>query len=410
MIKKKKIPEYVSLKYAENKMLSSISKKPDSIKIHIKDSEGRILAEDIYAKINIPEENNSAVDGYAINNNLNDKLEIKVIGESKPGKPFLKKIKKNQGIKIFTGAYLLKMNGLDTVYMEEDCTDKNKYIKFKKKIKTGSNVRLKGEDIKSETIVFKKGRKLRIPDIAQILALGITKIKVYKKPMVGLFSTGDEIAKLYTKKKKFQIYDVNKYLLISLFSKIGCEVVDLGIIEDDLEKTKKMIFKSKKYDLLVTSGGVSKSSTDNISKTMVNYGDLLFWRIKIKPGRPFAFGKIKDSFFIGFPGNPVAAVVTFLMLVTAFIKKLSGNENYKNEPDYLLSDFSMKKKKDRVEWLRGNFINKNKKRILRKFHTTGSGIISSLSKSNGIIQIDEEVAEIHKGSILKFFRYQDLLN
>jgi len=147
MIKKKKIPEYVSLKYAENKMLSSISKKPDSIKIHIKDSEGRILAEDIYAKINIPEENNSAVDGYAINNNLNDKLEIKVIGESKPGKPFLKKIKKNQGIKIFTGAYLLKMNGLDTVYMEEDCTDKNKYIKFKKKIKTGSNVRLKGEDI-----------------------------------------------------------------------------------------------------------------------------------------------------------------------------------------------------------------------------------------------------------------------
>ena len=407
---KKKIPEYVSLKYAENKMLSSISKTPESINIHMKDSEDRILGEDIYSKINIPEENNSAVDGYAINNNFNDNLEVKVIGESKPGKPFLKKVKKNQAIRIFTGAYLLNINNLNTVYMEEDCIEKNRCLKFKKKIETGSNVRLKGEDIKNDTIIFKKGKKLKIPDIAQILSLGITKIKVYKKPLVGLFSTGDEIAKLYTKKKKFQIYDVNKYLLTSLFSKIGCEVIDLGIIEDDLEKTKKLILKSKKYDLLVTSGGISKSSTDNISKVMVNYGDLLFWRIKIKPGRPFAFGKIKDSFFIGFPGNPVAAVVTFLMLVTTFIKKLSGNENYKNEPEYLSSDFSMKKKKNRVEWLRGNFINKNKKKVLRKFHTTGSGIISSLSKSNGIIQIDEQVEEINKGDILKFFRYQDLLN
>ncbi len=410
MIKRKKIPEYVSLKYARNMMFSSISKKLDSIKIHVKDSEGRVLCEDISSNINIPEENNSAVDGYAINNNLTDNKKIQIIGESKPGKPFLKKVKKNQAIRIFTGAYLLSINNLNTVYMEENCTEKNSYLKFKKKIKTGSNVRLSGEDIKKGTILFKKGRKLKIPDIAQILSLGIIKIKVYKRPLVGLFSTGDEIAKLYTKKKKFQIYDVNKYLLMSLFSKIGCEVIDLGIIEDDLEKTKKLIFKIKKYDLLVTSGGISKSCTDNVSKIMTNYGDLLFWRIKIKPGRPFAFGKIEQSFFIGFPGNPVAAVVTFLMLVTSFVKKLSGNENYKNIPDYLISDFSMKKKKNRVEWLRGIFINKNKKKFLRKFHTTGSGIISSLSHSNGIIQIDEEVEEITKGNILKFFKYQDLLN
>ena len=410
MIKKKKIPEYVSLKYAENKMLRSISRVPGLINIHIKDSEGRILGENIYTKINIPEENNSAVDGYALNNNLNNNNKIKIIGESKPGKPFLKKVGKNQAIRIFTGSYLLTLNNLNTVYMEEDCIEKNKFIKFKKKIKTGSNIRLKGEDIKSDTIIFKKGRKLRFSDIAQILSLGIMKIKVYKKPIVGLFSTGDEIAKLYTKKKNFQIYDVNKYLLISLFSKVGCEVIDLGIIEDDLEKTKKLILKSKRYDLIVTSGGISKSSTDNVSKIMLTYGDLLFWRIKIKPGRPFAFGKIKGSFFIGFPGNPVAAVVTFLMLVTTFIKKLSGNVNYSNEPDYLKCDFSMKKKKNRVEWLRGNFISKNKKKIVRKFHTTGSGIISSLSKSNGIIQIDEEVEKINRGNILKFYRYQDLLN
>ena len=142
MIKKKKIPEYVSLKYAENKMLSSISRAPGLTKIHIKDSEGRILAENIYTKTNIPEENNSAVDGYAINNNLNNNNKIKIIGESKPGKPFLKEVGKNQAIRIFTGAYLLTLNNLNTVYMEEDCIEKNKFIKFKKKIKTGSNIRL----------------------------------------------------------------------------------------------------------------------------------------------------------------------------------------------------------------------------------------------------------------------------
>ena len=132
---KKKIPEYVSLKYAENKMLGSIEKTPGSIKIHIKDSEGRILSEDIYSKINIPEENNSAVDGYAINNNLKNNVNFNVIGESKPGKPFLKKVKNNQAIKIFTGAYLLAINNVDTVYMEEDCIKKNKDLKLKKKLK-----------------------------------------------------------------------------------------------------------------------------------------------------------------------------------------------------------------------------------------------------------------------------------
>ena len=160
MIKKKKIPEYVSLKYAKNKMLSSISKTPDSIKINVKNSEGRVLCEDISSIINIPEENNSAVDGYTINNILRNNKKIKIIGESKPGKPFLKKVEKNQAIRIFTGAYLLNLNNLNTVYMEEDCFEKNNYLKLKKKIETGSNVRLKGEDIKKNTIRYYQNQGL----------------------------------------------------------------------------------------------------------------------------------------------------------------------------------------------------------------------------------------------------------
>ena len=330
-------------------MLKSITKNPNTTKIHIKEAENRILSENIYANENIPEENNSAVDGYAINNNdFKIKNKFKIIGESKPGEPLLKKIKNNQAIRIFTGSYILNTNNVNTVYMEEDCFEEDGYVNLKKFIKTGSNIRLKGEDIKKKGVLFKKGRKLRITDIAQILSLGITKIRVYEKIKVGIFSTGDEISELYKKKRKFKIYDVNKYLLLSLFSKLGCEVIDLGIIPDNYEQTKDLLLKNDKYDLIVTSGGISKSNTDNVSKTMKSYGNLSFWRIKIKPGRPFAFGKIKKSYFIGFPGNPVAVVVTFLMLVTKFIKKMGGNSTIHNKPYFFKSNFSMKKKG--VEW------------------------------------------------------------
>ena len=174
---------------------------------------------------------------------------------------------------------------------------------------------------------------------------GLIKVRVYNKPKVGIFSTGDEISELNIKKGKYQIYDVNKFILTSMFKKMGCEVLDLGIIKDNFESTKNLMLKNHNLDILVTSGGVSKSSTDNVSKLMINYGKLLFWRIKIKPGRPFAFGKIKNTIFIGFPGNPVAVAVTFFMLVTKFIKKLSGNSNFENEPLLIPSNFSMKKRK-----------------------------------------------------------------
>lgn len=404
-------PEYVSLSFAEKKMLNSISKSPGYKKINIKDCENRILAEDIISNVDIPEENNSAVDGYAIDNNFFKKnIKYKIINESKPGKPYLKKVKQNQAIKIYTGAYILKKNKINTVIMEEQCTIKDGFVTFDKKIKTGSNVRSKGEDIKNGTILFEKGRKLKIPDIAQILSTGINKIRVYNKPKVGIFSTGDEISELNIKKGKYQIYDVNKFILTSMFKKMGCEVLDLGIIKDNYESTKNLMLKNHNLDILVTSGGVSKSSTDNVSKLMINYGKLLFWRIKIKPGRPFAFGKIKNTIFIGFPGNPVAVAVTFLMLVTKFIKKLSGNSNFQNKPLLIPSNFSMKKKKDRVEWLRGSILLLNKKTVLKKFYTTGSGIISSLTQSEGIIEIDSKTENVKKGRLLKFFKFEDLLS
>ncbi|MEC8265434.1 MAG: molybdopterin molybdotransferase MoeA [Pseudomonadota bacterium] len=406
-MKKKKI-KLTLVKDAKYKMKQSIklSKKTEHIKIE--KSEGRILSKNIIANFNIPEEDNSAVDGYAINLKNNERL-FSIIGESKPGKPFKKRLKKNEAIKIFTGSNILKENKVNTVVMLEDCKILKDSIEIINSFTKGQNIRKKGEDVKKNTIVFREGRKIRPVDLAQLLSLGIKKIDVYKKIKVGIFSTGSEINK-NSKRKKNYIFDANKLTLISMFKKIGCDAFDLGLVKDDFYETKKKILESySKFDLLVSTGGISSSDTDMVGKILSNFGKIKFWKLAIKPGRPFAFGEIKKTPFIGLPGNPVAAIVTFLMLVVDYVKILSGDRNYKVKKDLINANFSMKKKLGRREWIRGWVTEKNSKKYLEKFDITGSGIISSITQSDGIIDIDENVEYIRKGEKLNFIRYEDIL-
>ena len=383
-----------------------LSKKTEHIKIE--KSEGRILSKNIIANFNIPEEDNSAVDGYAINLKNNERL-FSIVGESKPGKPFKKRLKKNEAIKIFTGSNILKENKVNTVVMLEDCKILKDSIEIINSFTKGQNIRKKGEDVKKNTIVFREGRKIRPVDLAQLLSLGIKKIDVYKKIKVGIFSTGSEINK-NSKRKKNYIFDANKLTLISMFKKIGCDAFDLGLVKDDFYETKKKILESySKFDLLVSTGGISSSDTDMVGKILSNFGKIKFWKLAIKPGRPFAFGEIKKTPFIGLPGNPVAAIVTFLMLVVDYVKILSGDRNYKVKKDLINANFSMKKKLGRREWIRGWVTEKNSKKYLEKFDITGSGIISSITQSDGIIDIDENVEYIKKGEKLNFIRYEDIL-
>ena len=294
--------------------------------------------------------------------------------------------------------------------MLEDCKILNNSVEIKKKFNIGQNIRKKGEDVKKNKVVFKKGRKIRSVDLAQLLSLGIKKIKVFKKIKVGVFSTGNEINQ-DLKRKKNQIFDANKITIISMLKKIGCDTLDLGLVKDDFKETKKKIIQnSSKCDLLISSGGISDSETDMVGKILSSFGKINFWKLAIKPGRPFAFGEINKTPFIGLPGNPVAAIVTFLMLVIDYLKILSGNKNVKIKKQMISSNFSMTKKLGRREWLRGWIVERNNKKILEKFKTTGSGIISSISQSDGIIDIDEDVKYIKKGKKLNFRSYEDLLN
>ncbi len=405
------IEKLASFDYAKQIMLKNVKKNKTEI-IDLKEAEDRILAQNIFSKIDIPYFNNSAVDGFGFNNSKKKFEEYKVVGESKPGSPFLKKLNDGEAVRVYTGAYVIKeITGIDTVCMEENSELIGKTLRKIKSIKTGANIRVKGEDVKRNTKIFRIGRKIRSVDLAQLCSIGVKKLKVYKKLKIGVFSTGDELCSISNKRNKYQIYDSNKLALMSLFKKIGCEVVDLGIIKDSLSETKRKITnKLNQIDLLVTSGGVSKSRTDNIGKFFKENGKIYFWRLSIKPGRPFAFGEVEKVPFIGLPGNPVAAIITFFMLVVEYIKKQSGSTEKEIISRYLPCDFNLKKKKGRTEWLRGSIIKKNGSYFLKRFPSTGSGIISSISKSEGIIELEKKKEYIKKGSILKFFRYEDILN
>ena len=404
-----KKPKLILANDAKKKMKDSINFSNKSEIIKLNEAENRILSKDIIANFNIPEEDNSAVDGYALNFKKNNRF-FNIVGQSKPGSPYQKTLKTNEAIKIFTGSNIKKKNKINAVVMLEDCKVLKNLIEIKKKIIVNQNIRKKGEDVKKNKVVFLKGRKIRPVDLAQLSSLGLKKINVYKKIKVGIFSTGSEINQ-DVKRKKNYIFDANKITLISMFNSIGCEALDLGLIKDNYNETKKKIIKnSSKYDLLVSSGGISDSDTDMIGKILSTYGKINFWKLAIKPGRPFAFGEINKTPFIGLPGNPVAAIVTFLMLVVDYVKILSGNRNVKIKKNMISSNFSMIKKLGRREWIRGWITEKNGKQFLEKFNTTGSGIISSISQSDGIIDIDEDVKYIKKGKKLNYIKYEDILN
>ena len=383
--------------------------------IEIDSCVGRILAEDVKSKINVPPSDNSAVDGYGFNylNSLKNKS-LKIIGSSKPGEPFLQKLMPNTTVRVFTGAPLLKNKSscnIDTVIMTEDCIIVGDKVFFKRLLKKGSNIRLKSEDIRKGNIIMSKGIKIRPYDVGYLASVGIKKLKVYKKINVGVFSTGNEIKKEGIKKNDFKIFDSNKLNLLSLLDRIGCHVQDLGIIKDDLAQTHtKLLESTNNCDLVITSGGVAASETDQIIKTINEIGKIFVWKLAIKPGRPIAFGKIKSKFFFGLPGNPVAVLVTFFMIIVDFIYTISGRTKLPIKYNLLESNFNFKKKIGRTEWLRGSIKEYKNKLKVSKFNNEGSGILTSIAKTDGIIELNEKTEFVTKGKMLKFYKYEDFLN
>ena len=377
----------------------------------------RFLASNVISTETVPPADNSAVDGFAIHFDdlySDQPTTLPVIGRAAAGHPFTKEFTRGSAVQIFTGAIM--PSNTDTVMMSEDCqTVENKAgdvltVTIAPGIKRGANSRRAGEDISSGQIVLRKGHRLRPQDIGMLAAAGYKTVAVNKPLKVALLSTGDELREPGVSASPGTICDSNRHGLRSFLEASGCVVTDLGIQKDDLGEISGALHKAAaNHDLILSSGGMSIGKEDHVKSAVEDLGSLFFWRLAIKPGRPIAFGQVKDCIFVGLPGNPAAAIVTFLTLVRPLLYHLKGGQL--NAFRFNVSaDFHHKKKPGRREWLRASLHqSENGGFNARKFSREGAGILSSLVEADGLVEIAEDVLAIAPGDQLQFLPFSEAL-
>ena len=377
--------------------------------IPLENALGRILSKPIIANMNVPFANNSAMDGYAIDSSVlqtSSTISLKMIGKQLAGQALDQEIINNfqaskNCLRIMTGA--LMPNCCDTVVTQEFVIINEDSIEFdSSKIRAGENFRKQGEDLKVGDVVLQEGRILRPSDLGLIASLGFPTVCVKKKITVAYFSTGDEVTPLGEALKEGTLYDSNRYTLLGMLSQLGFNLLDLGIIRDNPDALKDAFtYASLHADAIITSGGVSVGEADFTKKIMRELGDVAFWTLAIKPGRPMAFGKIKnkdkEAVLFGLPGNPVAVMVTFYQFVQDILLFMNGANHLSNTYSAKL-DGAFHKKLGRTEFLRGILYRNNSNELWVKPHGhQGSGILRSMSEADCLIVLPADKSTFEHG-------------
>jgi molybdopterin molybdotransferase len=386
--------------------------------VTLREAAGRVLAEDLVAPVNVPPFDNSAVDGYAVRaDDVNSEREMRltIVDRVAAGDAATHALKAGEAIRIFTGAPMPA--GADTVFMQEDCRVEGGAVVVPPGLKPGANRRLAGEDMRAGAVALPAGRRLAVQHVALAAALGLTGLGVRRRVRVALFSTGDEIVEPGSLLPRAALYDSNRCLLSGLLARFGAEVTDLGILGDDPKKLAHAIgAAAADHDLVLTSGGVSTGEGDYVRSAIESIGRMVFWRLAIKPGRPVAMGVIPGSrsgdgtAFVGLPGNPVAVFVTFVCLVRPLLLRLAGAL-----PEPLIAmptraAFSYEKRKGRREYVRVALRPAPDGAIEAIKHAQdGAGVLTSLTETDGLAELTEDVTKIEPGSTVGFLSYAALV-
>ena len=379
---------------------------------------GRVLAGGVIAPIDLPPFDNSAVDGYAVRHRdlaAQSETRLTIGGRLTAGSAMAGPIDTGQAIRIFTGAPMPA--GADTVFMQEDVRAEGDAVIVPAGLKAGANRRLAGEDVRQGSVVLPAGRRLAVQDVTLAAAVGLTKLEVRRRVRVALFSTGDEIVEPGKPRPAAALYDANRTLLDGMLDRLGASVTDLGILKDDAAALEKAIATaSRDHDLVLTSGGVSTGEADHVRSAVEKIGRLVFWRVAIKPGRPVAMGVIRGgnaedgAAFVGLPGNPVAAFVTFARVVRPLFLRLASAlpEPLTALPVRLA--FSYKKKTGRREYVRVA-LRPGADGIIEavKHPQEGAGVITSLTETDGLAELSEDTTTVEPGSTVGFLSYATLM-
>ncbi len=396
---------------AVKQLLESVKQQTKTASINIEQGLNRILAEDIVSTINVPPTTNSAMDGYVLNNsdiNQNGVTKLPIsqricAGES--GQPLVA----GSCARIFTGAPIPENS--DTVIMQEWVEIDDDHIVFERNLTTGTNCRLVGEDIKQGQVILTKGTKIRAQEQGLIASIGLKTICVFNKTRVGLFLTGNELVEPGQALKPGQIYDSNSYTLQGLLHSMDCDIIHLGIIGDTLDATKEALtIAADKTDLVITTGGVSVGEEDYIRIALEAIGETKMWRLNIKPGKPLVYGTINNTAFIGLPGNPVSAFVTFCLFVCPHLKKMQNKQHTHPISFQVKANFEWLKPDARREFLRAQLTqNPQGEAQLNIYKQQGSGVLMSTSWATGIIEVPEHTA-IQQGDWVSYIPYAEFLS
>ncbi len=368
----------------------------------LRSSLGRVLAEDILSPCNVPNHDNSAMDGYAFNGDAipaEGAATLKVVGSAFAGKSFDSAVGQGECVRIMTGAVMPA--GCDTVIMQEHVEAAGDHIRIRPGIQRGQNRRLAGEDLRLGQVVLAAGRRMRPADLGLVASLGLGEVRVFRRLRVAFFSTGDELASIGQPLAPGQVYDSNRYTLYGMLTRLGADIIDMGVVRDDPALLENALLDAAACaDVILTSGGVSVGEADYMKELLNRLGQVVFWKIAMKPGRPLAYGKIGHAHYFGLPGNPVSVMVTFYQFVRDALLVLMGQPEPAAWPLLAATCTEpIRKLPGRTEFQRGIlFRDADGAWQVRPTGSQGSGILRSMSEANCFVVLDTATGNIEPGA------------
>ena len=373
-----------------------------TLRVPVRSALGRVLAEDVLSPVDVPAHRNSAMDGWAMRGadlQADAETTLTETGTSFAGRPFGKRVNAGECVRIMTGGVVPE--GADTVVMQERAKANGTSITFAPGQKTGQNVREAGEDLRAGSVALKRGRIVRPAELGLVASLGVGELAVYRPLRVAFFSTGDELKSVGTQLGEGEIYDSNRYTIFGMLQRLGCETLDMGVVRDDPAALERAFAQAAGIaDVVITSGGVSVGEADFVKGMLDKLGEVVFWKIAMKPGRPLAYGKIGGAHFFGLPGNPVSVMVTFYQFVRDALLVLAGADPVEPLPTFrAVCTGRLRKAPGRTEFQRGVLSRAADGALtVKPTGEQGSGILKSMSDANCFIVLGEATGNVEPGT------------
>ena len=400
---------------ARARILEAVNMISDTHTAALRDALGRVLATDVVSPIDVPSHTNSAMDGYAVRAvdlPADGTRTFPVLGTSWAGRPYIGPIGPGEAVRIMTGGVMPE--GMDSVVMQEqvEIDADNNSVLIGTGHSAGQNVRAAGEDVEAGQTVLSAGRRLTAADIGVLASLGLGKVSIYRKLRVAFFSTGDELRAVGEPLSPGEIYDSNRYTLYGMLKKLDVEIIDMGVVRDQRELIEQAFTDAAaSADAIITSGGVSVGESDFVKETLEKLGDMSFWKIAMKPGRPVTFGHINEAVFFGLPGNPVSVMVTFFQFVRPALLKMTGDSGTLDAFTlHARTTTALRKHPGRYEFQRGVLQQTAPGEFsVRSAGAQGSGILRSMSEANCFILLDPDRTRVEVGEVVEVQPFQNLI-